>query len=138
MGQQLEVREVKLEANDLVKVLLYILLEFYNNLIIALESWVEVDLNIEFVRAKFLHEELKKKDVEGWSERRFALVAHTFKAMFNNLICSKLKVATKRDKKKDLCNYCKKPSHWAWDWKKKVLDLKKLAHTQEEIDNVLK
>jgi hypothetical protein len=65
MGQQLEVREVKLEANDLVKVLLYILLEFYNNLIIALESWVEVDLNIEFVRAKFLHEELKKKDVEG-------------------------------------------------------------------------
>ncbi len=82
---------VKLEANDLVMVLLYILLEFYNNLIIALQSWVEVDLNIEFVRARLFHEKLKNKDVEGLSEGRFVLVAHTSKATSNNLICSKLK-----------------------------------------------
>jgi hypothetical protein len=82
---------VKLEANDLMMVLLYILLESYNNLIIALKSWVEVDLNIECVRVKLLHEELKKKDVEGSNEGGSALVVHTFKATSNNLICSKLK-----------------------------------------------
>jgi hypothetical protein len=82
---------VKLEANDLVMVLLYILLKSYNNLMVALESWVKVDMNIEFVRTRLFHEELKKKDVEGSSEGRFALVAHTSKVTSNNLICSKLK-----------------------------------------------
>ncbi len=82
---------VKLEANDLVMVLLYILLESYNNLIVALESWVEVDLNIEFVRVRFFHEKLKKKDAKSSNEGGFALVVHTFKATSNNLICSKLK-----------------------------------------------
>jgi hypothetical protein len=91
MGQQLEMIGMKLEANDLVMVLLYILLESYNNLIIALESWVEVDLNIEFVRVRFLHEELKKKDAEGSSEGGSTLVAHTSKAASNNLNYSKLK-----------------------------------------------
>jgi hypothetical protein len=80
----------KFEVNDLVMVLLYILLESYNNLIVTLESWVEVTLNIEFVRAKLLHEKLKKKDVEGSSKGRSALVTHKFKAMPNNIICNKL------------------------------------------------
>jgi hypothetical protein len=51
---------VKLEANDLVVVLLCSLPKSYNNLIIVLKSRAEVDLNIEFVRARLLHVELKK------------------------------------------------------------------------------
>ncbi len=41
-------------------------------------------LNIEFVTLRLLHEELKKKNVEGSSERGSALVVHMSKATFNN------------------------------------------------------
>ncbi len=57
---------MKLEANDLVMVLLCNLPKFYNNLIVALKSKAKVDLNIEFVRVR-LHVELKK-DVEGLND----------------------------------------------------------------------
>ncbi len=84
----------------------------YNNLIVAFESMTETNLNIEFVTLRFLDEELKKKDVEGSNERRFALVVHTSEATFNNSTRNR-KVAIKKDKNKYLCNYCKKPNHWA-------------------------
>ncbi len=101
---------MKLEANDLVMVLLCNLPKSYNNLIIAPKSRVEVDLNIEFVRTRFLHVELKK-DAESSSDEVSILVACTSKATSNNFTTYQ-KVATKRDKKINLCSYCKKPNHW--------------------------
>jgi hypothetical protein len=84
----------------------------YNNLIVTFESRAETNLNIEFVTFRLLHEELKKKDVESSNERRSTLVVCTSKATFNNSTANQ-EVAIKRDKNKYLCNYCKKPSHWA-------------------------
>jgi hypothetical protein len=82
----------------------------YNNLIVTLESRAKTNLNIEFVTIKLLHEKFKKKDVEGSGEVGSTLVVHTSKATSNSCTTDQ-KVAIKRDKKKDLCNYCKKPSH---------------------------
>jgi hypothetical protein len=42
-------------------VLLCTLQEFYNNLIVSLKSWVDTDLDIEFVTTRFFHEQLKDK-----------------------------------------------------------------------------
>jgi hypothetical protein len=97
-------------------------------LIVALESRAKTDLNIEFVTIKLFHEELKKKDVEGLREARSTLVVHMSKATSNNSTTDQ-KVAIKRNQKKDLCNYCKKSSHWARDYKKKVAYMKKQTHT---------
>ncbi len=94
------------------------------NLIVAPESKEKIDLNIEFVIVRLLHEKLKKKDAKGSNEGRSALVVHMFKATFNNSTIDQ-KLATKRDKKKDLCNYYKKSSHWAPNYKKKATYLKK-------------
>jgi len=58
------------------------------------------------------------------------LVACTSKATSSNFTTYQ-KMATKRDKKKILCSYYKKPNHWVWNYKKKVVDLKKHAHTQK-------
>jgi hypothetical protein len=101
---------VKLEANDLVMVLLCNLPKFNNNLIIALKSRAKVDLNIDIVKTKLLHVELKK-DIENLSHEVFILVACTSKATSSNFTTYQ-KVATKRDRKQNLCNYCKKPNHW--------------------------
>ncbi len=90
-------------------VLLCNLLKFYNNLIVALKSQANIDLNIEFVKIKFLHEELKKEN-EGSTEGGSALVACTSKPTTSNLLIDQ-KVTNKKDKKKDLCNYCKKLGH---------------------------
>jgi hypothetical protein len=49
-------------------VLLCNLSQSYNNLIVALKSQANIDLNIEFVTIKFFHEELKKKENEGSTE----------------------------------------------------------------------
>ncbi len=70
------------------------------NLIVAPESKEKIDLNIEFVIARLLHEKLKKKDAKGSNEgRRYALLVHMFKATFNNFTIDQ-KLAIKRDKKK--------------------------------------
>jgi len=82
------------------------LLESYNNLIIALKSEANIDLNIEFMTIKLLHEELKKKENEGSIEGGLALVACTSKPTIRNLSISQ-KETNKKDKKKDLCNWKK-------------------------------
>jgi hypothetical protein len=100
---------VKLEANDIVMVLLCSLPKFYNILIIVPKSRVEVDLNIEFVRTRLLHVKLKK-DAKSSSDEMSILVACTSKTTSSNFTTYQ-KVATERDKKKNLCSYCKKPNH---------------------------
>jgi hypothetical protein len=70
---------VKLEANDLVMVLLCNLPKSYINLIIAPKSREKVDLNIEFVKIRHLHVELMK-DVESSSNEVSILVVCTSKA----------------------------------------------------------
>jgi len=62
-----------------------------------------------------------KKDVEGSNEGGLTLVVHTSKVMSNNSITNQ-KPTIKKDKRKDFCNYCKKPRHWAQECKKKVVE----------------
>jgi hypothetical protein len=104
----LEAIREKLEKNDVVMALLCNLLVLCN-IIVALKSWAYGDLTIEFVTTRLFHVELKK-DVEGSNENGLALVVRTSKATFNNSITNQ-KSAIKKDKKKNLCNYCKKPRH---------------------------
>lgn len=112
MSQHLEAIGEKLEKGDVVMVLLCSLPKFYNNLIVALESQVDVNLTIEFIITRLFHEELKRKDVEGLNEGRLVLVVHTSKTMSNNSTIDQ-KQAIKRNKKKDLCNYYNKLGDWA-------------------------
>lgn len=100
-------------------VLLYNLSESYNNLIVALKSQAKIDFNIELVTIKFLHEKLRKKENEGSTNGGSALVACMSKLTTNNLSI-KEKVTSKKNKKKDLYNYCKKPRHWTKGYKKKL------------------
>jgi hypothetical protein len=62
------------------------------------------------VTIKFLHEKLKKKENEGSTNRVLALVACMSKPTTNNLSI-KQKTTSKKNKKKDLYNYYKKPRH---------------------------
>jgi hypothetical protein len=66
-------------------VLLCTLQEFYNNLIVTLESRANTNLDIEFVTTWFLHEELKKKENECSIEGGLALVSRTSKLTIRNL-----------------------------------------------------
>jgi hypothetical protein len=84
-------------------VLLCNLSKSYNNLIVALKSQANIDLNTEFVTIKFLHEELKKKENEGSTEGGSTLVACMSKPTTNNLSIDQ-KETSKKDKKKNLCN----------------------------------
>jgi hypothetical protein len=79
-------------------------------MIIALKSRTNVNLTIEFITTKVLHEELKMKDVERPNEGRLVLVVHTSKVTSNNSTTNQ-KLVIKRDKKKNMCNYCKKLGH---------------------------
>jgi hypothetical protein len=90
-------------------VLLCTLQDFYNNLIVALESRTESNLDIEFVITRFLHEELKKESecsIEGGS----TLVSRISKPTIKNLSIDH-KSTIKEDKKKDFCNYYKNLRH---------------------------
>lgn len=88
-------------------VLLCNLSKSYNNLIVALKSQANIDLNIEFVTIKFFHEQLKKKENEGSTKGGLALVACTSKPTTSNLSIDQ-KATNKKDKKRHLYNYCKK------------------------------
>ncbi len=110
MSQHLEAIGEKLEKSDIVMVLLCNLPIFTNNLIVALKSWVDVDLTIEFIITRIFHEKLKRKDAKGSNEGRSTLVIYTSKTMSNNSTIDQ-NLTMKRDKKKDLCNYYKKPRH---------------------------
>jgi hypothetical protein len=70
-----------------------------------------------------------EEEVEGSNDGGSALVACTSRAISNFSVDQKPIV--KKDKKKDLCNYCKKTRHWARDYKKKANDLKEKDHTKE-------
>jgi hypothetical protein len=90
-------------------VLLCNLSKFYKNLIVTLKSQTNIDFNIEFVTIKLLHGKLKKEN-EGSNEGGSALVACTSKPTTSNLSIDQ-KATSKKDKEKNLCNYCKKLGH---------------------------
>jgi hypothetical protein len=69
-------------------------------------------LPLKFETTRLLHEKLKRKDAERSNEEKLILVVRTSKYTSNNSIVDQ-KSTIKRNKKKDLCNYCKKPKHWA-------------------------
>ncbi len=112
MSQHLEAIREKLEKSDVVMVLLCSLPKFYSNLIVSLKSQVDANLGIEFIITRLFREELKRKDVEGSNEGRSTLLVCTSKVMSKNSTIDQ-KLTIKKDQKRNLCNYYKKPRHWA-------------------------
>ena len=107
LAEQLEAIGAAVSEDDQVATLLCSLPDSYNNLIMALESRTD-DLKLEFVIARLLHEEHKRKE-------NSLPVDNTEKALFT----SKGKQHEKpKGKKKGNCYNCGSPGHWARDCRK--------------------
>jgi hypothetical protein len=114
MAEQLEAIGAPVSSDDIAMTLLCSLPESYDNLIVALESRAD-DLTVEFVTARLLQEEARRK--ESGSQKADAAF---FSKTARNKNYRAKSIRPKRDKSKDKCNYCGKVGHWAEDCYKRL------------------
>ena len=112
MAEQLEAIGAPVKEDDIVMTLLSSLPQSYSNLIIALETRSD-NLTLEFVTARLLHEESRRKETSSQKEE----------AAFYSQPTPKHALINK--KRTDTCNYCKKPGHWFRNCRKRAADEKK-------------
>ena len=130
LAGQLEAINAGLEEEDVVMTLLCGLPESYNSLITSLESRNEDELSLEFVTARLLHEETKRKEGvvgdAGIGE----------KALFGGKRGPKGRFGGSQDggKQSGTCFNCGKRGHYARDCRSKRKDTKQ-PHQQQQQAN---
>ena len=108
LASQLEAVGASITEDDQVATLLYSLPESYNSLITALESRAD-DLTLEFVTARLLHEEHKRKQNSLTSDtgEKALLSKH-----------DRTNQKSFKPKRKGKCHNCGIPGHWARECRK--------------------
>lgn len=123
LAAQMEAVGAPVTEDDVVTTLLCSLPEDYSNLITALEARMD-DLNLEFVAARLLHEEMKKEEMNGGASRKetgamqggeTALVAHQKWQRYEN---------GRVGEAKQVCHYCGRPGHFIKHCRSKMTDEK--------------
>jgi hypothetical protein len=115
LAQQLEAIGEKLREEDIVTTLLYSLPETFESLIVALEARAD-DLTLEFITARLMHEELRRKEggLPSGGSTKALLAGHTGQSHKKN-----------GNSKQRTCFYCEKPGHFKKDCRKRLADLEK-------------
>jgi transposase InsO family protein len=119
LAEQLEAIGAPVSEEDIVMTLLCSLPETYHNLIVALESRTD-NLDLEFVTARLMHEELKRKEIAA------ATAAGSSSGGLESAFYSKPQrpnraaVPGPSKAKSGNCNFCGKPGHWARDCRKRL------------------
>ena len=108
LASQLEAVGASITEDDQVATLLCSLPESYNSLITALESRAD-DLTLEFVTARLLHEEHKRKETSSTSDtgEKALLSKH-----------DRTNQKSFKPKRKGKCHNCGIPRHWARECRK--------------------
>ena len=122
LAGRLEAVGASITEDDQVATLLCSLPESYNGLITALESRAD-DLTLEFVIARLLHEERKRKEnLSAPDAGEKALFSKNDRGNQKNF----------RNKKKGKCHNCGIPGHWARECRKPKRDKSKEGKEKSE------
>lgn len=113
MAEQLEAIGAKVSEEDQVMTLLCSLPESYGNLIVALESRAD-SLSMEFVTARLMHEQEKRKEAGAKLASEAA-----FYSKQTPTRAEPARAAPSRGRP-GKCNFCGKPGHWARECRQRL------------------